>query len=272
MPLEGNLCSTPAVLSSNSNCRWWRRPLCPADMFQCERYAPIELAAFDLRCAARECQMAIHIPPRRRLLLLLTACAAVLPSGCASIVSGRHANVAIDTYPTTAHVTIHDKTGREVASVNTPAVVSLDRNSKWFMPAQYTATIEASGYQTTQVPIRSTINPWIIGNVVVGGIPGLIVDDATGACWKPQQDAIRQQLVPSAYAQRPLLVPDSQAAIPVCCPAPANEAAINSVATAAPPTASQPPAPLTTPAAEKPVNPAVASGPAGASPSRSFYR
>jgi hypothetical protein len=126
-----------------------------------------------------------------------------LTTGCASIISGRHANVAIETYPTNAHVTIADKQGRQVASVNTPAVVSLDRNGKWFLPARYTATIEAPGYQTTQVPIRSTINPWILGNVVVGGVPGLIVDNATGACWKPQQDIIHQDLAPVAYAQRP---------------------------------------------------------------------
>jgi hypothetical protein len=140
-----------------------------------------------------------------RIQLILTVLISGLPltAGCASIISGRHANVAIETYPTNAHVTISDKQGRQVASVNTPAVVSLDRNGKWFLPARYTATIEAPGYQTTQVPIRSTINPWILGNVVVGGVPGLIVDNATGACWKPQQDTIHQDLAPMAYAQQP---------------------------------------------------------------------
>jgi hypothetical protein len=211
--------------------------------------------------------MAIYNPPRNRMFFWLAAGMAMLPSGCASIISGRHANVAIDTYPTSAHVTIHDKTGHEVASVNTPAVVSLERNCKWFMPAQYTATIEAPGYQTTQVPLRSTINPWIIGNVVVGGIPGLIVDDATGACWKPQQDAIRQQLIPTAYAQNPPLLPDSQAAVPVYYPAPpgpATTTAMNSGATF-PPTVNQSPAPLTAPAT-------VATGPAATSAAPSYYR
>lgn len=199
------------------------------------------------------------------MLLLLAACVAMLPSGCASIISGRHANVAIDTYPTSAHVTIHDKTGHEVASVNTPAVVSLERNSKWFMPAQYTATIEAPGYKTTQVPLRSTINPWIIGNVVVGGIPGLIVDDATGACWKPQQDAICQQLIPTVYAQNPPLLPDSQAAVPVYYPAaPTTATAMNSGASY-PPAVNQTPAPPSTPAT-------VATGPAATSPAPSYYR
>lgn len=218
--------------------------------------------------------MAMNTALRPRCLFLLSACALLLTSGCASIISGRHANVAIDTYPTAAHVTIHDKSGREVASVNTPAVVSLNRNGKWFLPAQYTATIEAPGYQTTQVPIRSTINPWIIGNVVVGGIPGLIVDDATGACWKPQHDAIRQQLVPSAYAQQQPLIPASLTSLPASYPAPTGapiQTAMNSGVPIAASPVSQSPAPPNAPVADAPVSPVMARGPAAA-PSGSFYR
>jgi hypothetical protein len=117
-------------------------------------------------------------------------------AGCASIVSGRNANVAIDSYPTNAHVTIRDNKGRAVASTMTPGTVSLKRNRKFFLPAKYTATIEAPGYAPTSVPINSTINPWILGNIVLGGIPGLIVDNATGAAWQPKHSEIHRQLYP----------------------------------------------------------------------------
>jgi hypothetical protein len=117
-------------------------------------------------------------------------------SGCASIISGRHADVAIDSYPSNAHVVIHDNEGRAVASLNTPGVVSLKRNRRFFLPAKYTATIEAPGYSPAEVPIRSTVNPWILGNIVIGGIPGLIVDDATGAAWQPRHSEIHRQLLP----------------------------------------------------------------------------
>lgn len=127
-------------------------------------------------------------------IVCLTACA--MCSGCASIISGRHADVAFDTYPTNAHVTVHDNNGRAVASLNTPGVVSLKRNRRYFLPARYTATIEAPGYAPTTVPIRSTVNPWIIGNIVIGGIPGLVVDNATGAAWQPRHSEIHRQLAP----------------------------------------------------------------------------
>jgi hypothetical protein len=203
----------------------------------------------------------------------IAAAGSLLASGCASIMNGRQASVAIDSYPSNAHVTIHDKNGREVASVNTPGVVSLKRNSNWLMPARYTATIEAPGYQTAEVPIRSTINPWILGNVVVGGIPGLIVDNATGACWTPKQDSIHQQLLPAAYAQQPPCYPTTQAASQASCqvpPAAAGQSAPNTVAQIPLAPAGQPTASFGA-AADASANPAVARGPS-ASPSGSFYR
>ena len=122
---------------------------------------------------------------------------ALLLPGCASIVSGRHADVVIDSYPSNAHVVIRDGDGRAVTSLNTPGTVSLKRNRRFFMPARYTAIIDAPGYETVHVPIRSTVNPWVLGNVVIGGVPGLIVDNATGAAWKPKQSEIHRELVPS---------------------------------------------------------------------------
>jgi hypothetical protein len=119
-----------------------------------------------------------------------------LLTGCASIISGRNADVAIDSFPSNAHVVIHDDNGRQVASLNTPGVVSLKRNRRYFLPARYTAVIDAPGYAPAEVPIRSTVNPWIIGNIAIGGIPGLIVDNATGAAWQPKHSEIHTQLAP----------------------------------------------------------------------------
>jgi hypothetical protein len=117
-------------------------------------------------------------------------------SGCASIMSGRQAEVAFDSNPSNAQVVIRDQAGREVAALTTPGVVSLKRNRRFFMPARYNATIDAPGYQPAEVPLRSTLNPWLLGNVVVGGLPGLVVDTATGAAWAPRQSEIHQQLSP----------------------------------------------------------------------------
>jgi hypothetical protein len=124
-------------------------------------------------------------------------------AGCASIVSGRYADVHLDSHPPNAHVVVRDHKGLEVAAANTPAVVSLKRNRRFFLPARYTATFDAPGYESATVPIRSTINPWVTGNLVLGGPVGLVVDTATGAGWKPRHDQITRHLEPIYTAEAP---------------------------------------------------------------------
>jgi hypothetical protein len=119
--------------------------------------------------------------------------------------SGRYADVAIASNPPGAYVVVQDDANQEVASLRTPGVAKLRRNRKFLMPARYTATIESPGYQTAKVPIRSTANPWILANIVVGGIPGLVVDGATGALYQPKPSRIQQDLSP---------LPDSQQLLP----------------------------------------------------------
>jgi hypothetical protein len=128
---------------------------------------------------------------------------ALVTSGCASIISGRTATVKIDSRPSDAAVVIHDKQGHEVLTTHTPATVELRRKEGWFWPAKYTATIEKPGYQPTTVPIVSTLNPWVLGNVVIGGPIGLAVDTATGAGWKPKVASIQPDLEPMYTAQLP---------------------------------------------------------------------
>jgi hypothetical protein len=125
-------------------------------------------------------------------------------SGCASIISGRHADVTFYSNVPGAHVVVHDKHGREVASALTPSTIALKRKDRIIFPARYTATIEAPGYQTVQVPIGSKVNPWVFGNAIFlyGGLVGLAIDNATGAAWAPRESTIYQELTPTSYANQ----------------------------------------------------------------------
>lgn len=138
-----------------------------------------------------------------RQLVVFVLFAIGISGGCASIVSGRYADVHLDSHPPNAHVVIRDHKGAEVTSANTPAVVSLRRSRRFFLPARYTATFEAPGHESATVPIRSTVNPWVLGNVVLGGVVGLAVDTGTGAGWKPRHDQITQHLQPIYTAEAP---------------------------------------------------------------------
>lgn len=128
-----------------------------------------------------------------------TALAALVSfTGCASIMSGGRKNVRIESNPPGAHVTVRNTKGMEVASLNTPAVASLNRGTGFFVPANYIATIEKPGYQPVECKIQPYLNPWYFpGNVVAGGLLGLlIIDPATGAMYGLAPSQIHADLVP----------------------------------------------------------------------------
>ncbi|MGI8603295.1 MAG: hypothetical protein ACR2OZ_09880 [Verrucomicrobiales bacterium] len=113
--------------------------------------------------------------------------------------SGPRKNVSINSNPPGAHVSVADKKGREVASLTTPCVANLKRSAGFFIGASYVATIEKPGFQTQEFKIGPTGNPWTLGNILVGGLVGiLIVDPATGAMFGLTPTEINAQLVPTA--------------------------------------------------------------------------
>jgi hypothetical protein len=113
---------------------------------------------------------------------------AALSAGCASIVSGRHAEVKLDSFPRNAQVSVFDAEGRSVAEGRTPTEVTLKRGRTWFRPAHYRAVFSAPGYQPKEVAIRGRANLWSAGNLaMITGAPiGLGVDAATGAMYQPK--------------------------------------------------------------------------------------
>ncbi|TWT99316.1 hypothetical protein Pla108_02510 [Botrimarina colliarenosi] len=131
-----------------------------------------------------------------RLAAPLPLIAALLPlaAGCATVVSGRTAEVALHSNPPNAYATVRDLEGNLVAQTMTPGVVELKRGRTWLRPAKYHATFEKPGYVTTEAPLHSKFNPWAIGNLAIGGGLGLGVDLATGAAWKPKLATLEQSL------------------------------------------------------------------------------
>ena len=128
-------------------------------------------------------------------------------TGCATVVSGRHEEVAIRSNPPQAHVAVHNDEGVMVASGLTPMNATLPR-SKGFLrkPPRYQAVLQKPGFIPTKVAITPKINPWIFGNLIVGGPLGLVADLTTGALWRFSPKAIDKQLQPfkgQYYSHKP---------------------------------------------------------------------
>lgn len=106
-------------------------------------------------------------------------------SNCATIVSKSSYPVSIDTSPEGAQVTITDKKGIEIFKGKTPTVVRLKSGAGFFSRAQYQVKLSAKGYDEQVIPVSFKLNAWYMGNVVFGGLIGLlIVDPISGAMWK----------------------------------------------------------------------------------------
>jgi hypothetical protein len=95
---------------------------------------------------------------------------ALLLTGCATIVSGRTQDIAFESVPAGVDVMLNDGT-----KTVTPGTLTLKRRGN------YLATFTREPFPPRPVEIQNTTNWWVLGNVLIGGIIGFIVDFATGA-------------------------------------------------------------------------------------------
>lgn len=125
--------------------------------------------------------------------LIVTAMLA-LPS-CATIFSHSAYPIAIKSTPEGATISITDKRGLLVYKGETPAYIKLRTSDGYFSKENYEVTFRMDGYQDRTVPITFRIDGWYFGNVLIGGVIGLlIVDPLTGAMWKIDRDFINETL------------------------------------------------------------------------------
>ena len=116
--------------------------------------------------------------PSRILFVILWA-VQVLLCGCASIISGTTQPVRITTEPMGARFTVYNETGKEVATGNTPKNVVLSRQG-----GTYRFAFECPNHYPSEVQVPHLLNPFYFGNILFGGLIGLvIVDPLTGAVW-----------------------------------------------------------------------------------------
>jgi len=105
----------------------------------------------------------------------VVAALAVAVSGCASIVKGSSETIAISTVPANHAVcTLSNPRGKW--RVSTPGRVKVKRSED-----DMDVTCQAPGYADATGTISSDFETWALGNVLIGGLVGLVVDWSTGA-------------------------------------------------------------------------------------------
>ncbi|AZF05989.1 hypothetical protein [Pseudomonas sp. R5-89-07] len=116
--------------------------------------------------------------------------AMVVISGCASIVSDSKPKVGLYSVPTNANYVIKNSNGAVLSKGVTPGTALLETSRGYFKSQSYTVTFQKEGYTETTVPLKSTVSGWYWGNLLIGGLIGmLIVDPLTGAMYTLPDDA-----------------------------------------------------------------------------------
>ena len=136
---------------------------------------------------------------RTRWKLVGVLLGAVLLSGCATVVNGPRQKIGVSSTPTGAMVMIDNQ-----QQVLTPASVDLARDQS------HTLYFHKDGYQDDSFAITSGTSGWVLGNILLGGLIGGVVDFATGSARKLSQDSVHVTLAP---------LPPGQAAMPTIQPA-----------------------------------------------------
>ncbi len=106
-------------------------------------------------------------------------------SACATIIHGRSQDVTFASQPPGATVRIDGA----VKGV-TPTSITLRRNK------HYVVTFEKDGYEPEERVLKSKVSPWVLGNVIVGGLVGLVIDLSAGGAWKLSEDEVNVGLHP----------------------------------------------------------------------------
>ena len=118
-----------------------------------------------------------------------------LSYSCATIVSKSKYPLVINSDPTGAKISITNKKGLEIFNGTTPTSIILNAGAGFFTPASYSIKFEMDGYDTKTIPVKMTFDGWYIGNLLFGGLIGiLIVDPATGAMWRLDNSRISVSL------------------------------------------------------------------------------
>ena len=124
-----------------------------------------------------------------RYLTLLVAALAL--TSCASIVSDTRYPIKVKTYPQGAHCTITDDDGNIVAQQVTPFTYEAQSGVGYFDANKLHFDFYLDGHDDNVVTLDTKLDPWYLGNLVLGGLVGLfLVDPLTGAMFEFRDDEV----------------------------------------------------------------------------------
>lgn len=115
----------------------------------------------------------------------LYAVALLSLAGCATIIHGTSQDVGFSSTPSAATVSVDN-----VEVGKTPVITKLSRKDNHIIKVQL------AGFQPFEATVTRSVSGWVVGNLVFGALPGLVIDAISGGLYKltPEQVAAQMAL------------------------------------------------------------------------------
>ncbi|PYP11342.1 MAG: PEGA domain-containing protein [Gemmatimonadetes bacterium] len=120
---------------------------------------------------------------RSAKLVSLAVFAPAVVAACATIMHGTSQQVGINSQPAGATVVVDSQTAG-----TTPVAAKLARKRS------HRITVTMPGYQQFEMVTTRKTSGWVWGNIVFGGLIGLIVDASTGGLYDVRPEQVNAQL------------------------------------------------------------------------------
>src|SRR5262245_20944244 len=108
--------------------------------------------------------------------LVALVCLSAFSVRCASIIHGTTQTIPINSEPPGAKAELRCLEGSVDTGSTTPTSVTLKRSK-----VSCTIVVSKEGYQPATYQLQRNLSGWYLGNLILGGLVGLIVDAADGA-------------------------------------------------------------------------------------------
>jgi len=121
-------------------------------------------------------------------------------AGCSFLTEGVRQNISVNTTPAGADCTFI-RGGQKIAEINPTPGSAIIRKAKF----DITVECEKEGYQKATMLNKSDVAAASFGNILIGGVAGVITDVATGASNKydPKMDITLQPVAQPTAAATP---------------------------------------------------------------------
>lgn len=114
-------------------------------------------------------------------------------TSCASIISGTTQDIVVSSNAPHATLTVNNEDAGEL-----PSGARVARKQRNILK------VSAPGYQTRIETLDKGLNPWVFGNILIGGIVGIIIDFVSGAVYKFDDEVnIKLEPLGAAPAETP---------------------------------------------------------------------